>query len=199
LHIGFFISSYAIVEIHITMMLAKATGIDKLQSFDLLTRGMDLRVKIERLRRACELGPHKIGPNLDARLTVVDGVMRPLRNKLAHQAAALSPDKMTISLVSLAAWPDFLTARHPDQEISERIETLELFEYAAWLLVFNKDLSGTLKTLARTGIFEIEHPLTPLPPGSKQSPDQPKSAATPSKRERKRARKGQPLRGKGKE
>jgi hypothetical protein len=195
LHTGFFISSYALVELRISSILAKATGVTTLIGFDLLTRGMDLRVKIERLRAACEKGL-PLGPNLDARLDVVNKTMRPIRNKIAHQNCVLNPDGKTISFATLAAMPDFFTHRHPDQTDPETIDCLDLFEYCGWLRLFNRDCRDVNRDAARNKMFEITNPLTPLGRGPDHPPAAPKPVSTMSRRERRRLRKGQKPRGK---
>jgi len=191
--VGFFITAYAIVELRITLMLAKATKITQLQSFDLLTRGMDVKTKIERLRRACETGP-ALGPNLSSRLTIVDEVMRPLRNKIAHSYATLDRAERTMRFVTLAAFPKDLPNRHPDARDSETIDVAELFEAIAWLRMLSTELSEAYRWQSQLGIFEIANPRSPLRHGSSQSPGQPKNASVRGRRERKRQRKGQPLR-----
>jgi hypothetical protein len=196
LHLGFFINAYAFVELRTTLLLAKVTGFtDDLQSFDLLTRGMDLRTKIIRLRKACER-KSPLGPNLDARLTIVDELMRPIRNKIAHNYAVPDPSETTIHFVTLAAIPEFTEHRHPDASVPEKIETLELFEYTAWLRLFSRDLQDAFRLLSQTGTLEIVTPRTPLRQEPNLAPGQPKRASKPGRRARKRARKGQPPRGK---
>jgi hypothetical protein len=190
LHIGFFISCYAVTELRLSTLLAKATQITNLRSFDLLTRGMDVRVKIERLRRACEKRP-PIGPNLSARLAILDGTMRTFRNHIAHSATVPSSDKLSISFASLSAMPVSVTNRHPDQEISAEITTLELFEYCAWLRFFQIDLREAHRGLAHRGMFETDPPHAPLLRGSDQPHAPPKPFAKPNRRGRKRDRKGQ--------
>jgi hypothetical protein len=191
--IGFFTAAYAIVELRITLMLAKATKITQLQSFDLLTRGMDIKTKIERLRRASEK-ESLLGPNLIARLNIVDDYIRPLRNKVAHTYAVLDATETKLHFATLVALPKTSATRHPEATDPETIEAFELFEAAAWLRLLNAELSEAYRWQAHTGKFEIIHPRSPLRRGSGQSHDQPKTAAKLGRRERKRERKGQPLR-----
>ena len=194
LHIGFFTSAYALAELRLTALLAKATQITNLRSFDLLTRGMDVRVKIERLRRACDRGP-QIGPSLSARLDIFNNIMRPFRNQISHSATVPSNDGLSISFASLAAMPLSVQNRHPDQEISPEIPMLEVFEYCAWLRFFEHDLRDAHRGLAIRGSFETEPPRAPLLRGLGQPPARPTTAAKMSRRQRRRLRKGQPPRG----
>lgn len=55
------------VELRISYLLARATNIKDLSAFELLTRGMDAKIKVERFRKAAR---GRIGPNLNDRLTV---------------------------------------------------------------------------------------------------------------------------------
>lgn len=45
---------FGVVEIIITRVLADVLEFDDFEMFDLLTRGIDARVKCERLRKACQ-------------------------------------------------------------------------------------------------------------------------------------------------
>jgi hypothetical protein len=193
LQIGFFTFAYAAAELRLTLLLAEATQIKNLHSFDLLTRGMDVRVKIERFRRACEKGP-PIGQNLSVRLEIMNGTMRPLRNQIAHGLTVPMPDKHSLAFAGLAAMPKFIEGRHPDQDDSTPIKYSDFFEHSAWLRYFEYDLKDALRGVAQRGTFEIDDPQSPLLRGSDQPRDQPKPDAKPGRRERKRLRKGQPPR-----
>jgi hypothetical protein len=46
-HIGYFMSWFSAIELHITFWLAVTTGVPSANSFDLLARGMDARIKLE--------------------------------------------------------------------------------------------------------------------------------------------------------
>ena len=63
LHIGYFMSWFSAVELKITFFLALVLDDRQLEDFELLVKGMDARVKCERLRKACKRRAISIGPN----------------------------------------------------------------------------------------------------------------------------------------
>lgn len=81
--VGYFITWYSAVELGITALLAFAAKAPDLTTFDTLCSGMDLRVKIERLRKILK-SRGGIGVNLDTRLRLIDDKARRTRNRLAH-------------------------------------------------------------------------------------------------------------------
>jgi hypothetical protein len=52
LHVGYFLCWFAHVELNLTFLLARAINHRQLDDFELLVKGMDARVKCERLRKA---------------------------------------------------------------------------------------------------------------------------------------------------
>src|SRR4051794_24188736 len=86
LHVGYFLTWYGHVEHRITVILAFVAQQRDLEAFHLLTKGMDARTKVVRLRELCKVKDREVGPNLDKRLAhFQDNVCR-LRDKLSHTA-----------------------------------------------------------------------------------------------------------------
>src|SRR5690606_3052610 len=97
--VGYFLIWYSTVELTFTNLLAFVSGMRDLTTFDILSAGMDMRVKIERFRRI-QKKRGGIGPNLDTRLTYLDQKCRPIRNRLAHCAVAQSEKQAGCYLAS---------------------------------------------------------------------------------------------------
>jgi hypothetical protein len=192
-HIGYFSSWYAGCEMWITLLLAKLTKSTDLYSFDLLTRGMDARTKIARLKRICEDRNWPIGRNFQLRLNLYEGQMTDLRNKLAHTYPVADYKRRVVIFTMLGNIPAPGTDRHPNEEA---ISLDELFESGAWLQLFNIDLKSIADSLTHPKTLEIKSPQTPLLPGQNQRRDSTKNATIPGRRDRKRIRKGQRPRGK---
>jgi hypothetical protein len=199
LHVGFFISWFSAVELRISMLLALATQTPRMEGFELLTRGMDARVKVDRLRRACE-GSITIGPHLAARLTLFENQSIPLRNKMSHSFLSIDPGYESVHLASISRLPYAAYGRQQEGKPPENLPLIQIFEHGLWLAFLNHDLGNVQSTFIKSGlhakILEIDHPRSPLLPGASSSPPQPKQRASEGRRERKRARKGQLRRGK---
>ena len=90
--IGYFLAWYSASEMGITSLLALASDVKNFEVFDALTSGMDVRTKIERLRKICK-NNIVIGTNLSERLTYHDEKARPLRNKLSHSFIGINENK----------------------------------------------------------------------------------------------------------
>jgi hypothetical protein len=88
LHVGYFITWFARVEQSITLLIAVESKFKDLRTFEILTRGMDMRVKLERLKMICTVNERPYGPNLSSRLRHLNDKIRPLRNDLTHSAHA---------------------------------------------------------------------------------------------------------------
>lgn len=193
-HTGYFISRYAMVELRVSLLLAHATNVKDTNAFELLTQGMDVKTKVERFRKAAK---GRIGKNLDARLGVLYDTMRPLRNLVVHACPATeTATQETIGFATLNRVPSF-TYGYKKERAATEMPMLEFFERAVWLDLFEKDLAAISKNLRGLETYEIDAPRSPLPKAPHQSPDHKEPRATLSRRERRRQRKGQPLRGKG--
>src|SRR5690242_324076 len=83
--IGFFTTWFGGAELRVTMLLAMFTNSRDLEAFDILCRGMDARVKTERLQQAIKRHG-KLGPELNLRLAAFHDEIIPLRNQIAHSS-----------------------------------------------------------------------------------------------------------------
>ena len=103
---GYFLAWYALVEIHISAQIAFLSEIHDLDVFQILTKGMDARVKLERFRQLAK-AKNGIGPNLNARLNHFERTIIPIRNRLSHGAAWLNDKEVgkfhLISIVSFSS------------------------------------------------------------------------------------------------
>lgn len=160
--VGFFVAEYAAVELGITYILARATGFDDLRPFELLSRGMDAKVKLRSLRQAAKL-MNGIGPNLGERLSLFEDGAIPLRNKLMHNSLTYNEDDgpRTYYLASVAnpPWRELKMPKraHPTHP-PDRIRSVDLYAWGLWLSNFALDLVP-VQPQARTGArLEIDHP-----------------------------------------
>jgi hypothetical protein len=162
LHIGYFVTWFSAVEVRLTQLLALAVRATNLEGFELLTRGMDARIKLERLRRACR-NRGNIGRNLSERLRHFEKRMIPLRNKMAHSFVITDPTYARIHFASVAKLP---YAAYGLEQIGENPDSLairDVFEHALWLNYFSNDLDKVIRAVQTDAskIFEIDHPLSP--------------------------------------
>jgi hypothetical protein len=83
--VGHFIGEYSTVELAITALLAIISNFKDLEAFHTLTKGMDAKVKVERLRELAKTKKLLVekGP-FDARLMHFADKTANLRNKVAH-------------------------------------------------------------------------------------------------------------------
>jgi hypothetical protein len=127
LDLGYFISWFAVSEFRITSLLQAATTSQNTTAFDLLTKGMDARVKCERLRAACDLFL-PMGSNLDTRLGVFERHIIPLPNKLAHSFVACPHPFTTMHFSSQAKLPYKAFGKEQIGDEPEQMTTLEFFK-----------------------------------------------------------------------
>lgn len=184
LDIGFFVARFGMAELAITKILSFLTLSHDLVAFDILCRGMDGRVKVERLRKAAK-EVSGIGPNLSDRLTYFEKVTIPLRNKLVHSSLTISEDdgprRYFASGLANMPWEELKmgppkTARKP-----EVLPSIEIYAHTVWLTYFTQELSP-LQALARQRLkLEIANPMTRLPEAFRQKhlrkPDRAKAHA----------------------
>lgn len=162
LHIGHFMSWFSAAEIRITMLLQVATENRDAESFELLTRGMDARIKCERLRKACKK-EDLLGPNLAQRLRIFENRVIPLRNKLAHcMVMAPDPNGGIFYLSTLARLPYKAFEREQSGLEPESMRSIDLFRWGHWTCLFSWDLQPALHETTKSGKFEVENPRSPL-------------------------------------
>lgn len=162
LHIGYFITWFTTVETHLTFQLAITLDYSQLGDFELLVKGMDARVKCERLRKACK-NRRPMGTNFAKRLLFFEKRMIPLRNKLTHSLVAMPDRSGAFYFTSLSRIPSAALGLDHVGEPPESMTGHQLFEHGFWLNCFAADLAEVLRTGFRGKTLEIDHPRSRLP------------------------------------
>ncbi len=160
LHTGYFMNFFALVEINITYLLGLVLETREPAGFDLLVRGMDARVKVERLRKACKLKERPLGHHIKLRLNYFEQTIIPLRNRLTHAVLTQTDDEGGDG----GEWLHFATLVNLSAKAGqpESMRTATLFERGRWLQLFGQDLNALLNEgFAKT--LEINNPQSPVP------------------------------------
>jgi hypothetical protein len=171
-HIGHFTWNFGIVEMGLTLLLWIFTGRQDVRTFELLVKGMDAKVKVERLRKAIKLHGSAIGPNLKARLAHFESAQINLRNQLAHSDVSLHDGAFHFG--TIAALAHMLGSEHG---AAKTISTAQLFERAAWLNLFCQDLMELIGRMpnplpTQPLATEIDHPKSGVPTATTGNPAQ---------------------------
>ena len=184
LHIGFFIYWYASVETAVSIMLTRATGNQHPAHFHTLTRGMDAKLKCERLREALKISDCTIGPALTKRFEHFTSRLSSLRNQLVHNYPFFHED--TFQLVSVGAPPHVVDRPVKGAPKPVMVPSLELYERGKWLQAFSSDLYALMDdfsdALRRKGTLERERYWSSLPTGDRPSPEKQARRAKVDKR-----------------
>ncbi len=158
--IGYFIVAYSKVELGITTLLALLTKNEDFEAFHILTRGMDLRVKIERLQELCKpLSLIEPKSALDIRLELLDRKICQLRNKLSHSSIEI-PSEM-IPEIRLASISSLKPSKTPANAETLHLETLAL--YTEWCEAFFHDVLSLFSHVKKSAKFSISHPHSMVP------------------------------------
>jgi hypothetical protein len=160
-HVGAFTVHFSIVELLLTEILNVATGNVPYGKFDLLVRGMDPRVKCQRLREACK-AYLPMGPNLTDRVNHFETKLVPLRNRLVHSWPQLQDRRIYFGTVGNTV-SDTSVPQHS-------IGTDEIRIHSLWLNLFVADLLGVLQRLNAKQTCEIIAPKSGLPKDDPQNP-----------------------------
>jgi hypothetical protein len=166
LDVGFFISVFSSAELAITSLLAILTQSKDLAAFDLLCKGMDIRVKIQRIRQAANKHGG-IGSNLQKRLDFFEKNAISLRNKISHRSFAIceddGPRRYFLFTLSNMPWGElkFGTPLTPDKP--ETIPSLEIYACAMWVNTFRKDLLSVMNAAIDGASLEVSNPVSRLP------------------------------------
>jgi hypothetical protein len=181
-HIGYFLMWYGAAEVGITTMLALVLDFRNFEKLEFIVRGMDARVKCERLRQASKKYM-ALGPEIEVRLRYFEKTIVPLRNKIAHSWPYLDETSGHVLFGSVGI-PDEGTAKFAAMKaISIHLD--DLFDAAAWVHLFAQDVHDAIRSAIRGGALEVANPQSDRP---KEFPkDQPPKArhATTDKRVRK--------------
>ena len=139
-HIGFYLMWFGVAEMMLTQALAAVLGMTDHEKFDLLVRGMDLRVKVERLQKAAKKYNRPIGPNLKKRLDIITKKHVPLRNSIAHSWPHHdTKEDGLVHFASIGAMPPGILSDlsfHPSKSAPPSMHVDEIFDRALWLQVF---------------------------------------------------------------
>ncbi|HEY1930136.1 MAG TPA: hypothetical protein VGG92_21915 [Caulobacteraceae bacterium] len=166
-HLGFYLYNFGAAEFHLTILLWAFTGHQPPASFHILTRGMDAKAKVVRLKEAVALHGSKIGPNLKARLSHFSEGQANLRNRIAHNYIYWEGDDLKLS--NFGALP--MSGEFSLGDAPETISLAALFQRACWLNRFTEDLISVSKSLPPglpppKGLLEIANPQSGVPTGS---------------------------------
>jgi hypothetical protein len=166
--IGYLLVWFGAVDLNVSSLLMQASGMRSLQSFDTLTRGMDFRVKVERLRALLK-GTDKLGPNLDARLTYIEKKCLPMRNRIAHSLLTHSEsgkNEYHFSGIGSLPWKELgISQAVPDGSYAPvTYGAEEILGWGAWLAAFTmQDLPAVTASVITSGQFEVKAPKTSIP------------------------------------
>jgi hypothetical protein len=167
--IGYFSAAYSKVELAITVLLAALTKNEDYEAFHVLTRGMDLRIKIERLRELCKpLSLIEDKSALDMRLLLLAGKICTLRNKLSHSYIGI-PDAGVLEL----GLSTIMGLRPISKNATTELLNLEALEiYTDWCESFFHDLLDLTPLAKKRAKFSIGHPHSVSPTEFHHSLDQ---------------------------
>jgi hypothetical protein len=182
-HLGLYQLWFGIVELHITYLLLQALGYQDFEKFDLLVRGMDARVKVERLRRAAK-AYKPMGPTLKKLLVHFETQHIPLRNRIAHSWPMLD-DSDLIHFGTMGAMPSDqfksnISVR-PSALKPPSIHIDDFLHEALWLNTFASDLVAALNQSLDGGELEVASPTSDLPTAPPQGNRQPDGRAKSDK------------------
>jgi len=127
--------------------------------FEALIKGMDARVKVERLRKITKNGPIKIGPMLKCRLEAFEKESIPIRNKIAHNSVIKHPTGDIFYFTDIVRMP-FSALGFPGfvGPQADHVSGLRLYEHGLWLNLFSHDIIGALERGTHDGMLEIVRP-----------------------------------------
>lgn len=174
---GAFLARFASVEMMLTALLAVLLQLGDLTAFQIITRGMDARVKIDRLKQLAKHRNGKIGATLKERLDYFENSMIPVRNELAHGALWGNQKErgrwhvITIDSFQFPFTDDVL------DNTAKSYTAGDLSARATWCDLFFKELAQAFDHARRGEVLEIDTPAIKVPKGTPQHP--PKQRAKP--------------------
>ena len=165
LHLGNYLQWFGIAEVNVTTMLAFILNLTQWEQLEYVVRGMDARVKCERLRQAAK-AYRPLGDNVKASLSVFEQKCIPLRNRAAHSWPFLDAKTDIISFATFGRMPDRAEDGRWEFDPSTRqIHIDDLFSQAMWLNSFANDFSRALQRATDGGPLEVDDPKSRLPQG----------------------------------
>lgn len=166
LHIGHFTAWYASAEMMLTVLLHTFSGSMHPGQFHILTKGMDGKIKVERLKKLVSICGWEISDALKKRIDHFQNTIIPLRNSLMHSHLYWGADH-NLQVTSIAAPP--MIAGGVAGEAPTIFHSLELFERGQWLCLFARDLGNAFNNvhdpLSQTGTLGTGPLHSPLPTG----------------------------------
>lgn len=165
--IGVFMVRYAMAELNLTSLLAYlTTGTTKLEEFEMLTSGMDARVKIHRIIKAA----NHVGvmhPSFRKRLDFFEERIGGMRNKIAHSTIIMDPDDKDTYLLFGVGNPPYAEFKigegpSPYKRGPLRYTANQIYAASFWTSDFTDDISAAWKHARAHGTLEIAHPRSPL-------------------------------------
>lgn len=160
---GYFVGWYSVGELAITGLLAAMSETDDLVRFEILTKGMDARVKIDRIKQLGKVGGG-LGPNLTKRLDYFYRRIAKIRNRMLHSCTRQKTNKVgQYQFISVAAWAEGHMSDDQLNTLPTDVTAKELLELGNWLCRFNADVSLILPSVTPGSIVEIDDPQSNLP------------------------------------
>lgn len=149
-HTGFYLYWFAAAETSVTAALATILGFNDWHRLDVVTKGMDARVKAERMRQAAKQY-RPLGPYLDAYLSYFERECVPRRNNLAHCWTIYDDSDKRIYFASFGKrTTDAINRKGPSVHLDD------LFTEAMWLNSFAKALWDAVHALVQQPSTTLE-------------------------------------------
>lgn len=164
--VGRFIAMYSAADLALGTLLASVSGIDDLELFHILSKGLDAKTKVQRLREIEALEkPIPKGGALDRRLSYFVAECSDLRNKIAHQwlvPAKGLPEAMIFASLGRLPTKEFKMQRR--SRLDPEWITLEaLALHVDWLDCFADDIASVRRASQHGEPLEIAHPRSKEP------------------------------------
>lgn len=160
-HVGYFCCWFGLAEIQITFLLALLNRSPDFVGFELIAKGMDARVKTERLVKLLKLRTnYDRKSNLGQRIEHFEKKIIPVRNKIAHSGFYSTNGGQTLHFPSLTSFPvDGPEQPIPESDPAQSMSYLNLFKAGLWLQYFTEDLGSIWKGVPpEQRVFKIAHP-----------------------------------------
>ncbi|MEP6827010.1 MAG: hypothetical protein ABJA10_02930 [Aestuariivirga sp.] len=157
--VGFFMGEFSGIEMRLTAFLAKLAEAKSIDTFHIITSGMDARVKLERFYK---LVRELVAPNLLERLDYFQKTLIKTRNQLAHSGFwKNTKNPELLHCLTIKDLSPFSDVSHDDVEL--RFNLRQLVIQARWMGKFSKDLTRVYALVGTGKTLEIENPKS-VPP-----------------------------------
>lgn len=133
----------------LTRLLAFLVGMNNMKTFDLLCKGMDARVKCERLRKAAKQA-HPLGPIFTDQLSRFEQKSIAVRNKVSHSWPVLDNGTIYFCNVKTGAF----RPENFEKDGTEMLAT-DLFMEGLWLNAFSKNVCSAINNVSSGGPLEV--------------------------------------------